>query len=83
MKEAPKFLTTEEVLAILRVSRRTLQNYRTEGKIPFHKISHKTILYKEADIEKFLREQYSTELLRAKGRKLLTETIRKQWEKRL
>ena len=49
------FLTTEEVLRMLRVSKRTLQNYRTESKIPFYKVSSKTIRYRVVDVIAFLQ----------------------------
>jgi excisionase family DNA binding protein len=42
---------------ILNISRRTLQDYRTEGKIPYYLVGGK-ILYKESDIEKLLTENY-------------------------
>ena len=48
------FLTTEEVLRILRVSKRTLQNYRSESKLRFYKVSSKTIRYKNSDVITFL-----------------------------
>ena len=48
------FLTTEEVIRILRVSKRTLQNYRSEGKLLYHKMSNKTIRYKTSEVISFL-----------------------------
>lgn len=50
-----KYLNSDEVAHILRVSKRTLQNYRTEGKIMYYKISKKSILYKVEDVEEFLK----------------------------
>jgi len=49
------FLTTDEVLRMLRVSKRTLQNYRTESKLPFYKVSSKTIRYRVIDVITFLQ----------------------------
>lgn len=49
------YLNSDEVAAILRVSKRTLQNYRTEGKILHYKMSKKVILYKAEDVEAFLK----------------------------
>jgi predicted site-specific integrase-resolvase len=48
------FLTTEEVLRILRVSKRTLQNYRSEGKLLYYKMNNKTIRYKTSEVISFL-----------------------------
>lgn len=50
------FLTTEEVIRILRVSKRTLQNYRTEGKLLYYKISNKTIRYKTNEVSAFIEK---------------------------
>lgn len=49
------WLTTEEVMEMMSVSRRTVQNYRDEGKIPFSQEGRK-ILYPREGIEAFLRD---------------------------
>lgn len=51
------FLTDREVAEKLKVSRRTLQDYRTEGRISFIHLGGK-ILYRESDIEKMLEKAY-------------------------
>lgn len=43
------FLTDEELSKLLKVSRRTLQEYRTLGVIPYYLVQGKA-LYKESDI---------------------------------
>ena len=48
-----RFLTDEELSKILRVSRRTLQEYRTLGVVPYYLVQGKA-LYKESDIQKIL-----------------------------
>jgi hypothetical protein len=50
-----RFLSDSELSQILRVSRRTLQEYRSEGVIPYYLICGK-ILYAEAEIRKFLED---------------------------
>ncbi|MDR8394451.1 helix-turn-helix domain-containing protein [Aliifodinibius sp. S!AR15-10] len=50
-----EWLTTEEVMEMLSCSRRTVQNYRDEGKIPYTQEGRK-ILYPRSGIEQFLRE---------------------------
>ena len=50
-------LTDKEVIALLKVSRRTLQEYRTERKIPYIVFGGK-VLYRETDIEKLLTDNY-------------------------
>lgn len=52
-----RYLTDKEVIDLLKVSRRTLQEYRTERKIPFILFGGK-VLYRESDIEKLLAENY-------------------------
>ncbi len=46
-----KYLTNREVCQLLRISSRTLQNWRDMGKIPFIRLKGK-ILYKESGIVK-------------------------------
>ena len=50
-----RFLTDAELSERLKLSRRTLQEYRSNGKITYYQIGTK-ILYKESDIEKLLND---------------------------
>ncbi|KAA6335392.1 hypothetical protein EZS27_016373 [termite gut metagenome] len=52
-----RFLTDREVSGRLKVSKRTLQDYRTEGKIPYIHLGGK-ILYRESDVQKMLDKNY-------------------------
>ena len=52
-----RYLTDKEVSAQLKLSRRTLQDYRNEGRISYYQLGGK-ILYRESDIEKMLQENY-------------------------
>lgn len=52
-----RYLTDKELSARLKVSRRTLQDYRNEGRIPYFLLGGK-ILYRESDIERMLEEEY-------------------------
>jgi excisionase family DNA binding protein len=49
------FYTDEELSKKLKLSRRSLQDYRDEGRIPYIKLGGK-ILYRASDIEKLLEE---------------------------
>jgi len=51
------FYTDEELSEKLKLSRRSLQDYRNEGRIPYIKLGGK-ILYRSSDIEKMLEEGY-------------------------
>lgn len=50
-------MTDKEVAERLKVSRRTLQEYRNDRKIPFVLFGGKA-LYRETDIERMLEESY-------------------------
>lgn len=52
-----RYLTDKEVSGKLKISRRTLQDYRDQGKIAYITLGGK-ILYRESDIEKMLQEHY-------------------------
>ena len=52
-----RFLTDKEVSAWLKVSRRTLQDYRNNGMVSYYQLGSK-ILYKESDIEKLVMGGY-------------------------
>lgn len=51
------FYTDEELSKKLKLSRRSLQDYRNEGRIPYIKLGGK-ILYRSSDIEKLLQDGY-------------------------
>lgn len=52
-----RYMTDKEVAGRLKVSRRTLQEYRNDRKIPFILFGGK-VLYRETDIERMLEENY-------------------------
>lgn len=52
-----RYITDNELSERLKISRRALQDYRSEGKIPYYQIGAK-VLYKESDIEKILKSSY-------------------------
>ena len=51
------YLTDRELSGRLKISRRTLQEYRNEGKLPYIQLGGK-VLYKESDIERMLQNGY-------------------------
>lgn len=51
------YLTDEELSQALKLSRRTLQVYRTEGKIPYYQLGGK-VLYKASEIQQLLDAGY-------------------------
>lgn len=52
-----RYLTDREVSELLKVSRRTLQEYRNEGILPYIPLGGK-VLYRESDLQKVLEEHY-------------------------
>ncbi len=55
--DGESFYTDEELSKKLKLSRRSLQDYRNEGRIPYIKLGGK-ILYRSSDVEKLLEEGY-------------------------
>ena len=55
--DGERFLTDKEVPARLKVSRRTLQDYRNTGIVVYYQSGGKT-LYKESNIERMLAANY-------------------------
>lgn len=55
------YLTDKELSERLKISRRTLQDYRSAGKIPYYLVCGK-ILYKESQIEKMISDGYKKPL---------------------
>lgn len=57
MLNGERYLTDAEVAEKLKLSRRVLQDYRNEGRIPYCKLGGK-ILYRESDIQRMLDDGY-------------------------
>lgn len=57
MLNGERFLSDRELSERLKISRRTLQEYRNEGKLPYIQLCGK-VLYKESDIERMLQNGY-------------------------
>ena len=54
--DGERYLTDKEVAQILKVSRRTLQEYRNDGVLPYILLGGK-VLYRESDLESDDREK--------------------------
>lgn len=52
-----RYLTDREVSERLKISRRALQDYRNQGKIPYLYLGGK-VLYRESDLERVLEKAY-------------------------
>lgn len=51
------FISDSELSALLKISRRTLQQWRTDGMIPYIMLGGK-VLYKESDINAMIEDNY-------------------------
>lgn len=71
--DGESFYTDEELSQRLKISRRSLQDYRNQGRIPYIKLGGK-ILYRSSDIERMLEEGYRNEF-RTRGRNLTTSAF--------
>lgn len=52
------FLDNQEFLQLMKISKRTAQTWRDEGRISFSQVGNK-IYYKLTDVEKLLNEYYN------------------------
>lgn len=52
-----KFITNDEFMKLMDISKRTAQNWRDEGVIAFSQVGHK-IYYRLSDIEDLLNKTY-------------------------
>ena len=53
-----KWLDNQELMLLLKISKRTAQHYRDTGLISFSQVGNK-IYYKLSDVEKLLQEHYN------------------------
>ena len=53
-----RWLDNQEIMELLKISKRTLQKYRDGRVIPYSKVGSK-IYYKAGDVEKFLKKNYN------------------------
>lgn len=56
--DGEELLDNQDVLQLLKVSSRSLQRYRSDGKIPYYTISGK-LYYKLSDVHQFVRDCFS------------------------
>jgi hypothetical protein len=54
-------LDNQDLCMMLNVSKRSLQRYRSLGRLPFKRIDQKTY-YLESEVEKFIREHFDKQV---------------------
>lgn len=65
--DGEELLDNQDLLQMLKVSSRSLQRYRSSGKLPYYTISGK-LYYKLSDIHQFIRESFNAPLERKKDK---------------
>lgn len=59
--DGEELLDNQDLLQMLKISTRSLQRYRSSGKLPYYTISGK-IYYKLSDIHQFIRDSFSARM---------------------
>jgi hypothetical protein len=59
--DGEELLDNQDVLQKLKVSPRSLQRYRSSGRLPYYTISGK-LYYKLSDVQQFIRDSFSNPL---------------------
>lgn len=63
--DGEQLLDNQDVLLLLKISNRSLQRYRSSGKLPYYTISGK-LYYKLSDVQQFIRDSFNAPLQRTK-----------------
>lgn len=63
--DGEELLDNQDLLQMLKISHRSLQRYRSTGKIPYYTISGK-LYYKLSDVHQFIRDSFSAPVKRIK-----------------
>lgn len=66
--DGEELLDNQDLLQMLKISHRSLQRYRSSGKLPYYTISGK-LYYKLSDVHQFIRESFNAPLQRTKDNK--------------
>ncbi|SHM75734.1 helix-turn-helix domain-containing protein [Flavobacterium xanthum] len=56
--DGEELLDNQDLLQMLKISNRSLQRYRSAGKLPYYTISGK-IYYKLSDVHQFIRDSFN------------------------
>ena len=65
--DGEELLDNQDLLQMLKISHRSLQRYRSSGRLPYYTISGK-IYYKLSDVHQFIRDSFSTPIQRIKDK---------------
>ena len=65
--DGEELLDNQDLLQMLKISHRSLQRYRSSGKLPYYTISGK-LYYKLSDVHQFVRESFNMPVQRTKDK---------------
>lgn len=63
--DGEELLDNQDLLQMLKISQRSLQRYRSSGRLPYYTISGK-LYYKLSDVHQFIRESFNAPIQRTK-----------------
>jgi hypothetical protein len=67
--DGEELLDNQDILQMLKISARSLQRYRSSGKLPYYTISGK-IYYKLSDVHQFVRESFTVSMPKIKSQRV-------------
>src|SRR5690625_12389 len=66
--DGEELLDNQDLLQMLKISNRSLQRYRSMGKLPYYTISGK-LYYKLSDVHQFIRDSFAASASKTKAKK--------------
>lgn len=66
--DGEELLDNQDLLQMLKISNRSLQRYRSSGKLPYYTISGK-LYYKLSDVHQFIRDSFTSPTSKKKANK--------------
>lgn len=66
--DGEELLDNQDILQMLKISTRSLQRYRSSGKLPYYTISGK-LYYKLSDVHQFIRDSFNGSVMRVRETK--------------
>jgi len=66
--DGEELLDNQDLLLMLKISHRSLQRYRSSGKLPYYTISGK-LYYKLSEVHQFIRESFNMPVRRRNDKK--------------
>ena len=66
--DGEELLDNQDLLQMLKISNRSLQRYRSTGRLPYYTISGK-LYYKLSDVHQFIRDSFNSPIVRLKDKK--------------